>query len=909
MIFCIINNTLHTLSSADGTATKYGTADNTGVNNANWNALSFDGGVLYGINDTNNTLYTFDDTGQATVVTTISGISTFAAGAINNGDYYISDGSALYTLNTSTGVATRVGSATGFGVSEGNCRALCFVGNTLYMVGATQDALYTLNTSTGVGTRVGSAFRFGLNTSDAPQGLASDGINLWMALGSILYTLNTSTGVATRVGSAFRFGLNTNDAPLSLSFGEITGVVPIAELNGSFYALITEADLDDYLCVINNRNGEAIRVGNVDNFGLSFRAGFRGLASNGTKLWTIIDAPNRTHSDQLYEINPTTGVATRVGDAEVFDIRGFTNVNIYIEDLLWWNGSLWGLETSGFHKFNADTGVITNSFAWSNLQGRSIQAYSWSRNAEGSVNVFDPVWDFHKTTLAKGSSRGVLTNRRLTNSAISAIEGMTLDNRNILWGILTSVNYREGAALARLDADGGARRISRSIDFDIARPVSGAAINKPLKVHGFAFGPSSTIDASNTTIIPRPSSLITRNASDPQASALYICSENPLALFTINPSTGDAARVGNVSAFGADLEGIDCLASDGSTLWCVGYKGVREFTVEAASLYTLNATTGVATKVGESIFFGSYISRMTGLEWHNGKLYGVSSSPGTLYVINPSTGDATRVGSAYNFSVNESRPHSLASHLGHLYMAGADTKGLYRINIQTGIATRVSDYLIYSRDFSSLTDQHVSLASDGTNLFILRGHAGYVFGTLDTSSGVITAIEQGFSSGDVANLNANSMSFVKTFDRADLGGSEGSSDMDMDMGMGMGMGMGMSTDIVAPPIADSIRQIEGFEDYYEYFDVVHITTGGTKVTKASNVPMISQSSVQRIIVADGVASISSNDFDFLPVFTIPNAALNDKIVPTGETPNNASPEVAAFRTYGNKQVIITGARL
>ena len=33
----------------------------------------------------------------------------------------------------------------------------------LYMVGSTNDALFTLNTSTGVATRVGSANKFGVN--------------------------------------------------------------------------------------------------------------------------------------------------------------------------------------------------------------------------------------------------------------------------------------------------------------------------------------------------------------------------------------------------------------------------------------------------------------------------------------------------------------------------------------------------------------------------------------------------------------------------------------------------------------------------------------------------------------------------------------------------------------------------
>ena len=58
----------------------------------------------------------------------------------------------LYTLNTTTGVATRVGSSSQFGVSENIPQGLASHNGVLYMVGATNDALYTLNTTTGVAT-------------------------------------------------------------------------------------------------------------------------------------------------------------------------------------------------------------------------------------------------------------------------------------------------------------------------------------------------------------------------------------------------------------------------------------------------------------------------------------------------------------------------------------------------------------------------------------------------------------------------------------------------------------------------------------------------------------------------------------------------------------------------------------
>ena len=105
---------------------------------------------------------------------------------------------ALYTLNTTTGVATRVGSAVQFGVNESFPSGLASHGGVLYMVGAITDALYTLNTTTGVATRVGSA-TFG--DEGTPTGLASHKGVLYMVgrVTDALYTLNTTTGVATRI--------------------------------------------------------------------------------------------------------------------------------------------------------------------------------------------------------------------------------------------------------------------------------------------------------------------------------------------------------------------------------------------------------------------------------------------------------------------------------------------------------------------------------------------------------------------------------------------------------------------------------------------------------------------------------------------------------------------------------------
>ena len=122
-----------------------------------------------------------------------------------------SDTAALYSINLSTGAATRIGSATQFGISEADPRALAWNGSTMYMLGANNDWLYTLDLTTGVATRVGSVSQFGVSEGN-PQGLAWNSNNNTMYMvgrgNDVLYTLDLTTGMATRVGSATQFGIS-----------------------------------------------------------------------------------------------------------------------------------------------------------------------------------------------------------------------------------------------------------------------------------------------------------------------------------------------------------------------------------------------------------------------------------------------------------------------------------------------------------------------------------------------------------------------------------------------------------------------------------------------------------------------------------------------------------------------------
>ncbi len=94
---------------------------------------------------------------------------------------------ALYTLNidpadgtADDGMAAQVGSTpAGFGEGEDQVNDLAAIGTTLYMVGERTDVLYTLNTTTGMATQVGSAANFGVSENN-PTGLAAISNTLYM---------------------------------------------------------------------------------------------------------------------------------------------------------------------------------------------------------------------------------------------------------------------------------------------------------------------------------------------------------------------------------------------------------------------------------------------------------------------------------------------------------------------------------------------------------------------------------------------------------------------------------------------------------------------------------------------------------------------------------------------------------
>ena len=77
---------------------------------------------------------------------------------------------SLYSINRTTGAATLIGS-TGLGIGEGGVEFDPFTG---VLYGISGGTLFTVDTSTGAGTVVGTVFSSGVGTSHDPNGLAFD---------------------------------------------------------------------------------------------------------------------------------------------------------------------------------------------------------------------------------------------------------------------------------------------------------------------------------------------------------------------------------------------------------------------------------------------------------------------------------------------------------------------------------------------------------------------------------------------------------------------------------------------------------------------------------------------------------------------------------------------------------------
>jgi hypothetical protein len=199
---------LYSIAPATGAVTAIGEMGHTMYDIAMYN------GVLYGVDATSD-LYT---------INTTTGVATALAGGgalghtVNSltfsptGVLYAVGNDTLYTVNTTTGHATTVGTGTGAGTyaSSGD---LEFFNGVLYLTssnGGGNDRLFKIDPATGQGTLVGTNLGFTHVYGLAEQGGVLYGFVNTGTTGQDILKINTTTGVGTVSGTYTLGGTPTN---------------------------------------------------------------------------------------------------------------------------------------------------------------------------------------------------------------------------------------------------------------------------------------------------------------------------------------------------------------------------------------------------------------------------------------------------------------------------------------------------------------------------------------------------------------------------------------------------------------------------------------------------------------------------------------------------------------------------
>ncbi|MEQ9325620.1 MAG: hypothetical protein RIF41_41025, partial [Polyangiaceae bacterium] len=159
--------------------------------------------TVYLSSTSNDSLYILDvPTGNVTLVGSYGNSSLVMHGlewdSSTNTLYGYSLDDGLFSINTSTGLATQIGPAHNLGFGNLGYDS---INDVMYVTMGDTDSLYIIDRGTGMLTLVGA---MGGGTSN-PQSLAFDPTTNTMYLmdtsSDLLYTLNLSTGVATSIGN------------------------------------------------------------------------------------------------------------------------------------------------------------------------------------------------------------------------------------------------------------------------------------------------------------------------------------------------------------------------------------------------------------------------------------------------------------------------------------------------------------------------------------------------------------------------------------------------------------------------------------------------------------------------------------------------------------------------------------
>ena len=175
---------------------------------------------------------------------------------------------------------------------------------------------------------------------------------------------------------------------------------------------------------------------------------------------------------------------------------------------------------------------------------------------------------------------------------------------------------------------------------------------------------------------------------------LYLVGDDQNALFQLNLKTGGARRIGEAEDFGIGLYAAHGIATIDDNIMYLA--GVRQSSPNNSfGLYTVDIETGVAQLVGTD---GSWIG--TGLASIGQVLYTVgrarTSGASQLRTVNRTTGLTTKIGDSLFFGVGEQNPQAIMSLGNKLYMLGTQRldgrdSALYELDVNTGEATTIGN--------------------------------------------------------------------------------------------------------------------------------------------------------------------------------------------------------------------------
>ena len=396
----------------------------------------------------------------------------------------------------------------------------------------------------------------------------------------------------------------------------------------------------DKLYTLHPWTGAATAVGNVTAFGVS-ETEPRGLANLDGTLY-MAGAAN----DALYTLNTSSGVASQVGSATQFGVSESEPTGISAHnDVLYMTGA----DTDALYTLDTTTGVATQV---------------------GSATQFDA---------SEGGPNGLAWHR-------GTLYMVSSETDRLYW-----INSTSGVATA--------------------------------------IGSATAFGVSEDT----PTGIASHPPSNNAPSDLYMVGSGTDKLWSLDPESGEAEGV-EVPNFGLNIRSSVPIASHGGQLYGVGQLPVSGGIPSPPGfgfgyrLLAIDTSSGIATGVGNtgiSSFEGDISS-------HNGVLYRVTAK-GQLYSLNAATGAATRVGSVDGFGVGERRPTGLASHQGTLYMVGQENHKLYTLDATAGIATAVGNAI----EFGINEDNIGRLVSHNGTLY-MSDDGGNEFFTLNTSTGTAT---------------------------------------------------------------------------------------------------------------------------------------------------------------------------